>query len=258
MVYDVFGQLVADYLGSSGSTLERENIYRGGQLLAVYETGASCYKSISQFVTDFYQGVRLNLTTTEHDEKVAVLTVAQSQGQGQLIAAAQSLGTALFTSSEYLNLNPDTPANRGQFLTDLYAAYLGRVPDGYGYQAWLNALNTGSSREEVRHAFAYSAEFQNDVGQLCATMNSSGIKYVLSDIQGSTRAIMDNNGAGSTIVSRHSWKLGSGLRFAISDLIVRVAARVLHCFSQPFGYPLKQRTDRWNLLPIQPLNPSES
>src|SRR5260370_23090682 len=44
MVYDVFGQLVADYL-SSGSTLERENIYRGGQLLAVYETGASCYKS---------------------------------------------------------------------------------------------------------------------------------------------------------------------------------------------------------------------
>ena len=38
MVYDIFGQDVADYTGSSGATLERENIYRGGQLLATYET----------------------------------------------------------------------------------------------------------------------------------------------------------------------------------------------------------------------------
>jgi len=44
MVYDIFGQLAADY---SGSTLERENIYRGGQLLAVYEPASSCFKSIS-------------------------------------------------------------------------------------------------------------------------------------------------------------------------------------------------------------------
>jgi len=41
MVYDVFGQDVADYLGSSGALLERENIYRGGQLLATFETGAA-------------------------------------------------------------------------------------------------------------------------------------------------------------------------------------------------------------------------
>jgi len=47
MVYDVFGQLVADYLITSSSTLERENIYREGELLAVYGTGASCYKLIS-------------------------------------------------------------------------------------------------------------------------------------------------------------------------------------------------------------------
>ena len=37
MVYDIFGQDVADYTGSAGGTLERENIYRGGQLLAIYE-----------------------------------------------------------------------------------------------------------------------------------------------------------------------------------------------------------------------------
>ncbi|SRR6266536_941439 len=37
MVYDIFGQDVADYTGSSGSSLERENIYRGGQLVATQE-----------------------------------------------------------------------------------------------------------------------------------------------------------------------------------------------------------------------------
>jgi RHS repeat-associated protein len=40
MVYDIFGQDIADY---TGSTLERENIYRGG-LLATYE--ASTYKYV--------------------------------------------------------------------------------------------------------------------------------------------------------------------------------------------------------------------
>src|SRR5205809_796922 len=34
MVYDIFGQDVVDYVGS---TLERENIYRGWQLLAAIE-----------------------------------------------------------------------------------------------------------------------------------------------------------------------------------------------------------------------------
>jgi hypothetical protein len=38
MVYDVFGQDVADY---SGSSLERENIYRGGQLLATQPFAAA-------------------------------------------------------------------------------------------------------------------------------------------------------------------------------------------------------------------------
>ncbi len=208
MVYDVVGQLVADYLGSSGSTLERENIYRGGQLLAVYETGASCYKSISQFVQDFHQGVlHRQPTYTELTNWTTTLTQAQAQGAGQLIVAAQSLGTTLFTSSEYLSLNPDIPANRGQFVTDLYAGYLGRVPDGYGYQAWLNALNTGSSRDDVRHGFAYSAEFQSDVGQLCVSTSSTGpnYKYVLSDLQGTTRAVMNNSGSSSAVIARHDY-----------------------------------------------------
>jgi RHS repeat-associated protein len=46
MVYDIFGQDIADYSGSTGSTLERKNIYRGGQLLATYEAGSSALKYV--------------------------------------------------------------------------------------------------------------------------------------------------------------------------------------------------------------------
>jgi RHS repeat-associated protein len=202
MVYDIFGQLVADYLGSSGSTLERENIYRGRQLLAVYETGASCYKSISQFVQDFYQGVlQRQPNSTELTNWTATLT--QAQGQGHLIVAAQSLGETLFTSSEYSGLS----TSNSQFVTDLYAGYLGRAPDGYGGPAWTAALNNGTSRAEVRHGFAYSAEFQNDVGQLCVTTSSTSasLKYVLSDLQGTMRAVTNNNGSSSAVIARHDY-----------------------------------------------------
>jgi RHS repeat-associated protein len=46
-VYDIFGQAVADYSGS-GTTLERENIYRGGLLLATYEAASSAIKYVLQ------------------------------------------------------------------------------------------------------------------------------------------------------------------------------------------------------------------
>jgi len=45
MVYDAFGRNVAEYLGSS---LERENIYRGGGLLAIYEAGSSALRYVLQ------------------------------------------------------------------------------------------------------------------------------------------------------------------------------------------------------------------
>jgi hypothetical protein len=38
MIYDIFGQQVADYLGATTTILERENIYRGGQLVATDDT----------------------------------------------------------------------------------------------------------------------------------------------------------------------------------------------------------------------------
>jgi len=51
MVYDIFGQQVADY---NGSTVQRENIYRGGQLLAVQEASGG----LSYVLTDVQGSTR--------------------------------------------------------------------------------------------------------------------------------------------------------------------------------------------------------
>jgi hypothetical protein len=200
MVYDIFGQLVADYPGS-GSTPERENIYRGGQLLAVYESAGSCYKSIGDFVDDFYDGVLQS--SPPNGNWATTLTQAQAQGQGQLIAAAQNLGAELFNSSAYTSLN----TSNSQFITDLYEGYLQRNPDGGGHAFWLGILNGGETRANIRQAFATSAEFQQNVASLCTTTfnASANLKYVLTDVQGTTRAVVDNNGSSSVIVARHDY-----------------------------------------------------
>lgn len=237
MVYDFFGQTVAEYSGTSGSTLERENIYRGGQLLAVYETAASCYMSISDFVDAFYQGTlgRAYNASTDPDWK-NTLKQAQAQGLSQLIIAAQNLGASLFTSTEYLNRN----RTNSQFVTDLYAGYLQRAPDQGGYDFWLNGLNN-STRDQVRLGFAYSTEFQNNVSRLCPSTSSSSatIKYVMTDVQGTTRAVMNNNGSSSSVISRHDFLpfgeevwAGIGLRSTSQSYAATTAIRQKYGLTQ--------------------------
>ena len=203
MVYDIRGQVVADY---NGTTMEKENIYLGGRLLAVYEAASTCYKTIAAFVTMFYQGaLHRDPNSTELSQWTLALSKAQAEGQGRLIKVAQDLGATVFTSSEYTNTNHNT------YVTDLYAAFLGRTPDSSGQQYWLSALSGGSTFTQVRNGFAYSLEFQGNVVQLCpgtsgSTSTSANLKYVLTDLQGSARAVMDNSGSGtSTIITRHDY-----------------------------------------------------
>jgi RHS repeat-associated protein len=180
--------------------------------------GGPCFKSTSQFVKDFYQGtLQRQPTAPELAQQTALLNQAQLQGQAQLVAAAQALGTTLFTSSEYLALN----TTNSQYVTDLYWGYLHRAPDAGGFNNWMNALNTGSTRAHVRNGFALSTEFQNNARAICLTTPvGNGIKYVLSDSLGSARAVMNNGAVGnSTVVSRHDYLpfgeelwAGTGLR----------------------------------------------
>jgi RHS repeat-associated protein len=164
MVHDIFGQDIAEY---SVGFLERENIYRGGQLLAVYEVPYTCYKTIPQFIRDFYQGVLARQPdAAELLYWTNTLTAAQAEGQAQVIAAAQSLGNTLFTSQEYLNRNRTDP----EYVQDLYTGYLEREPDAGGWDYWTEQVAI-SGRDAVRQAFAESVEFQFNASHLCDAGN---------------------------------------------------------------------------------------
>lgn len=86
MVYDAFGQNVAEY---SGAALERENIYRGGVLLAVYEAASSALRYV---LTDVQGSTRALLNSSgavlaRHDylpfgEEIASGIGLRTSGQG--------------------------------------------------------------------------------------------------------------------------------------------------------------------------------
>ena len=191
--------------GAPNGTLIKGNHIRELRQRATSSIGSSCYKLISQFVQDFYQGaLGRQPSASELSQWTATLTNAQMQGSGSLLGAAQSLGSVLFASTEYKNLNTDNST----YITDLYEGYLQRAPDPAGHANWLNFLNGGASRATLRTAFATSLEFQNNATSVCASQggSSSGVRYLLADKQGSTRAVMNNSGVGtSTVVARHDY-----------------------------------------------------
>jgi RHS repeat-associated protein len=87
-VYDIFGQLVADYNGSSGATLESENIYRGGQLLAQYKPGTG----LSYVLTDVQGSART--TMNNNGSASTVLARHDYLPFGEELAAGIGLRTA--------------------------------------------------------------------------------------------------------------------------------------------------------------------
>jgi RHS repeat-associated protein len=207
--------------GAPNGTLVKGVHIRELRQRATSSSGSSCYKLIGQFVQDFYQGaLGRQPSASELSQWTATLTQAQMQGANQLLGAAQSLGAVLFASTEYTSLGTDNPT----YITDLYEGYLQRAPDPAGHANWLAVLNGGASRATLRNAFASSPEFQNKATSVCVNPggSSSGTRYLISDTRGSTRAVMNNSGVGtSSVVARHDylpfgeelWS-GTGMRVA--------------------------------------------
>lgn len=66
-----------------------------------------------------------------------------------------------FFSEEFLGQN----TSNGDYISRLYRTFMGREPDGAGFVAWMNQLESGVSREEVFRGFAESTEF----ARICAS-----------------------------------------------------------------------------------------
>lgn len=78
-----------------------------------------------------------------------------------LLTDGKSVGTnvayGFLFSQEYTNKNKSNE----DYVTDLYALFMGREPDEDGYNYWVSQLYEGKSREEIFAGFANSQEFYN-------------------------------------------------------------------------------------------------
>jgi RHS repeat-associated protein len=203
-VYDIAGQIVAEY-GPLG--WERDRVYRGGQLLATDEAVGTCRKTVEQFVEAFFRGsLDRSPTPAESQAWAGRLRDARSRGPAALLAEAKALGRTPFESADYAARGRAD----GEFVNDLYWAYLQRVADADGYLHWLEYTRV-NGRAATITAFGESIEFAENVGGLCPDGEVTGeLHWVFSDHVGSVRVITNSQGA--TIGRRDNLPFGDALR----------------------------------------------
>ena len=155
--YDALGRLKRATGGQQVVWAQRYNYDRYGNRQSVFSNTAE------NWVKNFYQQAPGRaVTVQELTSELNALRSAYSAGESSYLTAARSMGERLFTSQDYLNRN----RSNGEYVSDLYRAYLMREPDAGGLSVWTNALNTGSSRESARGGFAYRDEFRHRVSGL--------------------------------------------------------------------------------------------
>lgn len=295
MVYDVFGQQVADY---NGASLERENIYRGGQLLSVVETptaaapsalaaapssggssitlswsaasGATNYRVERKDAGGSFALAGTSTSTGFTDNGVTsgnayLYKVCAADGQNNCTSSYTNIAlgaTVTFPTDPTITSIVDDPTGvnvtkvKSAHVTELRTAVNAvRGLAGLANAGWTHPAATGdaiyaddvrdlrSALDEALVALAIQTSTYTDsslAGAPNGTLirkthitelrertksgsggtgsggSSSGVRYVLSDVQGSSRAVMNNGTYGSSaIVARHDYlpfgqEIGSG------------------------------------------------
>lgn len=299
MVYDVFGKNIADYTGS-GTTPERENIYRGGLLLATETpvtaapsalaanpstynvalswtaaSGATNYRVERKAAGGSYSSIGTTSNTSFTDSNAAVgsaylYRVCAADGAGNCTSGYTNVGLGARvnfpTDSTIISIADDptginvttmkaahitelrTAVNAVRSLAGLSAAtwthttltpqvteiskddvqdLRDRLHDaltllGIQTSAYTDSTLAGApSGTVIKAAHIHELRERSTKGASTGGGGTSGgLQYVLSDLLGSTRAVMTNNGTSSTVVSRRDYLAfgeeigaGVGLRF---------------------------------------------
>jgi YD repeat-containing protein len=141
---------VTDNLGAQGSATT---------------TAAVSSSSSDGFVSNFLQwGLARQPSGAEGGYWDDILRAAYPQGQTSMLLAMREFGMTVFESAEYAARN----RSDHWYVYDLYKTYLMRDPDSSGW-AWWEAQVPSMGREQVRHAFDQSIEFNNIVATLTAS-----------------------------------------------------------------------------------------
>ncbi len=111
---------------------------------------ADTRSDVSAFVTRFYQ-----LCLSREPDPTGLNGWTDYLLTGQKTGAEVAYG--FIYSPEFISKN----VSNHDFLLVMYKAFFNREPDPAGYQGWLNALNSGRSRQFVLAGFVNSQEFKN-------------------------------------------------------------------------------------------------
>lgn len=228
MVYDILRAEVADYAHGS---IERENIYRNGQLLATAE-----FPSTQDVVWTNASGVSVtgnNLFktgTTGWGYSGAVSAQQLVSGDGYAEFSADTLDYGMYGLSHD---NPDlnytgidyaiyTQRAEGKVYVYENGTNLGQVGTWTSGDRFRVEIEGGVVKYKKNGTVLYTSSVAPTYPLLVDTSlyngnwlsnvvisgdftGAAGVRYVLADVQGSARAVVNNQGTSSNVVARHDY-----------------------------------------------------
>ena len=103
------------------------------------------------------------------------------------------IGNVFLNSSEYASLG----RSNAQFVTDIYVAFLNRMPDSGGLTYWTGQLGSGMPRNVVLNAFLFAPEFNAAMQAVFGTSVSRSEVSTIVDLYGGLfRRLPDSAGFG--------------------------------------------------------------
>ena len=162
----------ADWMGQLAAGMPREVVLTSFMFSPEFAAftqaifGTTSVRKEIDVVGDFYRGLLARLPDNDGFAFwVQQFRTAQCQSASAVTAQAESMSRQFAQSGEYLARN----RSNGQYVGDLYNAFLRRGGELAGVQFWIAQLDSGArTRESVRQAFVGSPEFQARVAAIIA------------------------------------------------------------------------------------------
>jgi uncharacterized delta-60 repeat protein len=163
----------AYWSGQMGSGLPRDAVLVNFMLSAEFRdflTLVYGFNQVSspsaQTVLDFYRGILARIPDLlGYNHWLAQFRGAICFGASATESAAEAISSAFVVSPEYAGRN----RTNGQFVSDMYNAFMRRGGDLEGLRFWVGQLDSGTrTRDEVRRQFTASPEFTARVSAMVA------------------------------------------------------------------------------------------
>ena len=133
--------------------------------------GSTAARAEVDVVMDFYRGVLSRLPDQDgftfwvQKLRTAQCAASPAFATSQIITQVDAISSQFLNSTEYVGRN----RTNGQYVGDLYNAFLRRGGDLGGVQYWISQIATGArTRENVRQQFVASPEFSARVAAIIA------------------------------------------------------------------------------------------